>query len=46
MNKVELSEKLIERVLNAANATLFAHDTFMLSTLSVAAKLRLIVRCN
>ena len=46
MDKLELSEKLIERVLDAADATLFANDTFMLSALSVAAKLRLIVRCD
>ena len=46
MNKAELSEKLMERVLDAANATLFANDQFMLATLSVAAKLKLIVRCD
>ena len=46
MNKVEFAEKFIERVLDVASATLFGNDTFMLSALSVAAKLRLIVRCD
>jgi hypothetical protein len=40
MNKVEFAEKLIERVLNAANATLLENDRFMNATLSVIAKLR------
>ena len=46
MNKVELSEKFIKRVLDAANATFFVSDAFMFATLTIAEKLRIIVRAD
>jgi len=46
MNKVELSEKLIDKFLDVANATVFANDSFMNAVVNVAAKLRIVERCN